>query len=116
MGSLARYACCGKEMLGEIREKMAIPESAPGVASFLPLVHPSLEMAPQLGMTHAFQSGTAQSPLGTIPKTTHIHPIRLVGVRSWAESQVPWCNAQHAGGSLGGWGPSPFRFPPHNVE
>jgi hypothetical protein len=29
MGSLVRYACCGKEMLGWIREKMAIPKSAP---------------------------------------------------------------------------------------
>jgi len=29
MGSPARYACCGKEMLGWIREKMATPESAP---------------------------------------------------------------------------------------
>jgi hypothetical protein len=30
MGSLAHYACCGKEMLGWIREKMATQESAPG--------------------------------------------------------------------------------------
>jgi hypothetical protein len=29
MGSPARYACCGKEMLGWIREKMATPEPAP---------------------------------------------------------------------------------------
>jgi len=29
MGSPTRYACCGKEMLGWIREKMVIPESAP---------------------------------------------------------------------------------------
>jgi len=29
MGSPVRYACCGKEMLGWIREKMAIPESTP---------------------------------------------------------------------------------------
>jgi len=28
MGSLVHYACCGKEMLGWIREKMATPESA----------------------------------------------------------------------------------------
>jgi hypothetical protein len=28
MGSLARYACCGKEMLGWIREKMVIQELA----------------------------------------------------------------------------------------
>jgi hypothetical protein len=30
MGSLACYACCKKEMLGWIREKMAIQESALG--------------------------------------------------------------------------------------
>jgi len=29
MGSPTRYACCGKEMLGWIREKMATPELAP---------------------------------------------------------------------------------------
>jgi len=34
MGSLTRYACCGKEMLGRIREKMATPESAPGGGRF----------------------------------------------------------------------------------
>jgi len=28
MGSPARYACCGKEMLGWIREKMVTPKSA----------------------------------------------------------------------------------------
>jgi hypothetical protein len=34
MGSLALYACCGKEMLGWIREKMAIQELAPGGGRF----------------------------------------------------------------------------------
>jgi hypothetical protein len=34
MGSLARYACCKKEMLGWIREKMAIQKSAPGGGRF----------------------------------------------------------------------------------
>jgi len=29
MGNLTGYACCGKEMLGWIREKMATPELAP---------------------------------------------------------------------------------------
>jgi len=29
MGSPTHYACCRKEMLGWIREKMATPESAP---------------------------------------------------------------------------------------
>ncbi len=34
MGSLARYACCRKEMLGWICEKMATPESAPRGGKF----------------------------------------------------------------------------------
>jgi len=29
MGSPVHYVCCGKEMLGWIREKMVTPESAP---------------------------------------------------------------------------------------
>jgi hypothetical protein len=51
MGSLAHYACCGKEMLGWIHEKMATQESAQEVASFLPPIQPSLETAP-LGFPH----------------------------------------------------------------
>jgi len=34
MGSPARYACCGKEMLGWIHEKMATQELAPGGGRF----------------------------------------------------------------------------------
>jgi hypothetical protein len=34
MGSLAHYACCGKEMLGSIYEKMATQELAPGSGKF----------------------------------------------------------------------------------
>ncbi len=34
MGSLAHYACCGKEMLGWIREKMATQELALGGGRF----------------------------------------------------------------------------------
>jgi hypothetical protein len=34
MGSPTRYACCEKEMLGWIREKMVIQESAPGGGRF----------------------------------------------------------------------------------
>jgi len=34
MGSPACYACCGKEMLSRICEKMAIQESTPGGGKF----------------------------------------------------------------------------------
>ncbi len=33
--------------------------------------------------------------LGTVLETTHIHLIRLAGVRGWAKSQVPWCNVHN---------------------
>jgi len=59
------------------------------VAGFLPSVQPPLEMMPQLATTRALQVGTTQSSLGMVPKTMHIHPTRLAGVRGWAKNQVP---------------------------
>jgi len=54
MGSPARYACCGKEMLGWIREKMATPKPQE-VAGFLP---PAQESAPRSGKFSASGSIT----------------------------------------------------------
>ncbi len=67
------------------------------MAGFLPPIQPSLEMAPKLATTRAFQAGTIQLSLGTVPGTMHIHPTHLAGVRGWAESQVPWYNAHNVG-------------------
>jgi len=53
MGSSVRYACCGKEMLGRIREKMAILELALGGGMFFTSGSTTLETAPQLAMTRA---------------------------------------------------------------
>jgi hypothetical protein len=50
------------------------------VASFLPLVQPSLEMAPQLAATRALQVSIVQPALEMTLETTHIHLTRLVGV------------------------------------
>jgi hypothetical protein len=74
MGSPARYACCGKEMLGWIRKKIATPESAPRLAGFLPPAQSSLETTLQLATTHVLQVGTTELPLGIVPGSTHIHP------------------------------------------
>jgi hypothetical protein len=52
------------------------------VACFLPMVQPSLETALQLATTCALQTKTTQLSLETTPRTTHIHPTRLVGVRA----------------------------------
>ncbi len=87
MGSLACYVCCGKEMLGRICEKMAIPELARGSGKF-----------------SAFGSTTAGNGASTWGKRLGRKLSTLVQ------------RAQHMGGSSGGWGPTPFRFPPHNVE
>jgi hypothetical protein len=71
---------------------MDTQELAQEVASFLPLVQSSLEMAPQPIAAHALQAGPVQSPLGTALKTMHIHLTRLTRVKGWVESQVFWCN------------------------
>jgi len=65
------------------------------VAGFLPLVQSLLEMALQHVVACALQAGATQPPLGTAPRTTHIHSTRLTRVRGWAESQVLWCNAHN---------------------
>jgi hypothetical protein len=52
-------------------------------------------MAPQLTMIRALQAGTSQPLLGMVPRTTHIHPTHLIGVRGWAKSQVLWCNVHN---------------------
>jgi len=63
-------------------------------------------------VTPALQSGTVQSSLGTVPETTHIHPTRLAGVRSWAENQVPWCNEHNVRvGAEEAGAPPPSSFP-----
>jgi hypothetical protein len=53
MGSRTHYACCGKEMLGWIHEKMATQESAQEVASSLPSIQLLLETTLKLAVTHA---------------------------------------------------------------
>jgi hypothetical protein len=76
------------------------------VAGLLPPVQSLLEMAPQPIVAHALhveeptttcvlQVGTVQLLLGMAPKTTHIHPTCLAGVRGWAESQVLWCKVRN---------------------
>jgi len=65
------------------------------VAGFLPPIQPLLGTAPQLATTRAFQAGTAQSSLGMVSETMHIHLTHLAWVRGWAENQIPWCNAHN---------------------
>jgi hypothetical protein len=82
------------------------------VAGFLCPVQPLLETAPQLVITHALQAGIAQPSLGIVPGTTHIHPTRLIRVRGWAKSQVPWCNTHNVRvGAQEARAAPPSRFP-----
>jgi hypothetical protein len=85
----------GKKCWAKSVKKWLLHNQPQEVAGFLPPVQPPLETAPQLIVTRALQAKTAQPPLGTVHGTNHIHPTRLTGVRSWAESQVPWCNAHN---------------------
>jgi hypothetical protein len=43
------------------------------VAGFLPPAQSPLKTTLQLAMTRAFQAGTTELPLGTVPGSTHIH-------------------------------------------
>jgi hypothetical protein len=53
MGNPIHYACCGKEMLDWIREKLATQESALGGSKFFAFIKLPLKMAPQLIVTRA---------------------------------------------------------------
>jgi hypothetical protein len=55
----------------------------------------------EIAMAHALQARTAQTPLGTVLMTTHIHPTCLAKVRGWAKNHVLWCNAEYVPWELG---------------
>ncbi len=65
------------------------------MACFLPPIQLLLETTPQATMARALQARAAQLLLETAPRTTHIHPTHLAGVRGRVESQVFWCNAHN---------------------
>ncbi len=102
----------GKKCCARFVKKWLLQNQPQEVASFLPPIQSPLETVPKLATTHALQAGTTQSPLKTILKTTHIHPTRLVGVKSWAENQVPCCNADNVRmGTQEVGAPPPSGFP-----
>jgi hypothetical protein len=80
MGSPTHYACCGKEMLGWIRERMATQESTPGGGRFS-------------------TSGST-----------------VVGNDASASSNPCAPSGDYSTNQPRGWGPTPSRFSPHNVE
>ncbi len=102
----------GKKCQARSVKKWLLQNQPQEVAGFLHSVQPPLEITLQLATTYAFQSGTAQSSLGTVLETTHIHPTCLAGVRGWAKSQVPWCNAPNVRvGAHEARAPPPSGFP-----
>jgi hypothetical protein len=113
MGSLACYACCGKNMLGQIHEKMATPKSALGGGRF------SASDSTTIGNDVL----TCNDPCTPIKDcwivvgngywdNAHIYSTCLAGVKSWAESQIPPCNMPNIRvGAQKARAPPPSSFP-----
>jgi hypothetical protein len=85
----------GKKCWARSVKKWLLKNQSQEVADSLPLVQLSLEIAPQLTMTHALQAKTLQPSLEMAPGTMHIHPTRLVRVKGRVESQMLWCNTHN---------------------
>jgi hypothetical protein len=77
MGSLARYACCGKKCWVRSVKKCLLQNQPQKVAGFLPPAQSSLETTFQLATIRALQVGIIQLSLGIVLGSTHIHPTRL---------------------------------------
>jgi hypothetical protein len=97
---LAMFAVRKKCWVGSVK-KWLLKNQPHEVANFLPLIQLSLETAPQLAPTHAFQAKTTQLPLKTAPRTTHINLTHLIGVKGQIESKVFWCIAHNV--QVGVW-------------
>ncbi len=91
---LAMFVAKKKCWAGSMKKNL-FQNQPEGVAGFMPLVQPPLEMMPQLVTTCVLYVRTVQSSLGMVLETTHIHPTHLAGVKGWVESQIPWCNAHN---------------------
>jgi hypothetical protein len=85
----------GKKCWDGSVKKWLLHKSALGGGRFSASGSTTARMMPQLAATCAFQARTAQPPLRTVPRTMHIHPTRLAGVRGWAKSKVLWCNVHN---------------------
>jgi hypothetical protein len=85
----------GKKCWARSMKKWLLKNQCQGVAGSQPPIQSSLETTLHLTATHALQARTTQPPLETAPKTSHIHPTCLVGVRGRAKSQAFWCNTHN---------------------
>jgi hypothetical protein len=102
----------GKKCWAGFVKKLLLQNQLHEVVGFLPPVQPPLKTVPQFATTCAFQVGTTQLPLGTVPRTTHIHPTHRARVRGWAENQVPWWNTHNVRvGAQEVGAPPPLGFP-----
>ncbi len=102
----------GKKCWARSMKKWILQNQPQKVVGFLLFVQPSLETVHQFATTCVLQVGTAQSSLGMVLGTKHIHPTYLVGVRGWVESQILWCNVHNVRvGIQKLWAPPPLGFP-----
>ncbi len=63
----------GKKCWARSMKKWLFQNEPQEVAGFLPLAQSPLETTLHLAATRALQAGTTELPLGTIPRSTHIH-------------------------------------------
>jgi hypothetical protein len=78
----------GKKCWAGSVKKWLLENRPQEVAGSLPPIQLLLETASQLAATRAFQARIA-------PRTMHIHPTHLVGVKGWPENQMLWCNTHN---------------------
>jgi hypothetical protein len=81
MGSLVRYVCCRKKMLGWIRKKMIIQESTLRGDKFFASDSTIIRNDASTCSDLCVLNEIIQSSLGTVLGTTHIYPTHLTKVR-----------------------------------
>jgi hypothetical protein len=97
MRSLARYACCRKEMLGWIHEKMATQESAPGGGKFFA----SSSTIAGNGASVCNDPCALGEDYSTVVGNGSWDNAHTSNPSSRAESQVLWCNTHNV--QMGVW-------------
>jgi hypothetical protein len=103
MGSLARYACCGKKMLGWIHEKMATQELAPKGGRFSTYGSTTTKSG-ALACSDLCAPGRDYSTTATNGSWDNAHTSDLSsrGERMGGEPSILVQCAQHKGGNLDG--------------
>jgi hypothetical protein len=108
-------------MLGWICEKMATLESAPGGGMFFTSDSTIVGNGASAYNDPFVPGGDCSTVVGIAIgngswDNAHTSDSSSKGKRLGGKPSTLVQRARHTGGSSGGWGPTPFRFFPHNVE